>query len=80
MQFLQDNGGDPRNVGEDYIEAYVPVTLLGAVSEQPGVIRVRGDCSATAGIRPHYQPGGSELMAPSLGTRPATPARASRWG
>ena len=41
VQFLQDNGGDPRNVGEDYIEAYVPVSLLGAVSEQPGVIRVR---------------------------------------
>ena len=39
--FLEDNGGDPRNVGEDYIEAYVPVPLLGALSEQPGVIRVR---------------------------------------
>ena len=39
--FLEDNGGDPRNVGEDYIEAYVPVSLLGPVSEQPGVIRVR---------------------------------------
>ena len=41
VQFLEDNGGDPRNVGEGYIEAYVPVTLLGALSEQPGVIRVR---------------------------------------
>ena len=41
VSFLEDNGGDPRNVGEDYIEAYVPVTLLGVVSEQPGVIRVR---------------------------------------
>ncbi len=39
--FLENNGGDPRNVGTDYIEAYVPVTLLGTVSEQPGVIRVR---------------------------------------
>ena len=39
--FLEDNGGSPRNVGEDYIEAYVPVPLLGQVSEQPGVIRVR---------------------------------------
>ncbi len=39
--FLEDNGGDPRNVGEDYIEAYVPVSLLGPVSEQTGVIRVR---------------------------------------
>ena len=41
VQFLEDNGGDPRNVGEDYIEAYVPVTLLGQLSEQPGVTRVQ---------------------------------------
>ena len=41
VQFLEDFGGDPRNMGEDYIEAYVPVSLLGPVSEQPGVIRVR---------------------------------------
>ena len=41
VSFLEDNGGSPRNVGEDYIEAYVPVTLLGQTSEQPGVIRVR---------------------------------------
>jgi len=39
--FLKANGGDPRNVGEDYVEAYVPVTLLGPVSEYLGVIRVR---------------------------------------
>ena len=41
VKFLEDNGGSTRNVGEDYIEAYVPVSLLGQVSEQPGVIRVR---------------------------------------
>ena len=41
VKFLEDNGASPRNVGEDYIEAYVPVSLLGQVSEQPGVIRVR---------------------------------------
>ena len=41
VTFLEDNGGSPRNVGEDYIEAYVPVTLLGHLSEQPGVLRVR---------------------------------------
>ena len=41
VSFLEDNGGSPRNVGEDYIEAYVPVTLLGQVSEQFGVLRVR---------------------------------------
>ena len=41
VSFLEDNGGSPRNVGEDYIEAYVPVTLLGQLSEQPDVLRVR---------------------------------------
>ena len=41
VTFLEEYGGDPRNVGEDYIEAYVPVFLLGPVSEQPGVLRVR---------------------------------------
>ena len=41
VSFLEDNGGDPRNVGEDYIEAYVPVTLLGQLSQQRGVARVR---------------------------------------
>ena len=41
VAFLEENGGDPRNVGEDYIEAYVPVTLLGSASELHGVVRVR---------------------------------------
>ena len=41
VKFLEDNGGSPRNVGEDYIETYVPISLLGQVSERPGVIRVR---------------------------------------
>ena len=41
VKFLQENGSSPRNVDEDYIEAYVPVSLLGRVSEQPGVILVR---------------------------------------
>ncbi len=41
VAYLEENGGDPRNVGEDYIEACVPVLLLGPVSERPGVIRVR---------------------------------------
>ena len=41
VAFLEENGGDPRNVGEDYIEAYVPETLLGPALEQPGVLRVR---------------------------------------
>ena len=38
--FLRRNGGNPFNVGEDYIEAYVPVSLLGRLSERPAVRRI----------------------------------------
>ena len=41
IAFLEENGGSPRNAGEDYVEAYVPVTLLGPLSERPGVLRIR---------------------------------------
>ena len=41
VAFLEDNGGDPRNVANEYIEAYVPMSLLGRLSEQPNVLRVR---------------------------------------
>ena len=40
VAFLEDNGGDPRNTGSDYIEAYVPVGLLGRLSMQTGITRV----------------------------------------
>ena len=40
QQYLKDNGASPRNVGDTYIEAYVPVTLLGSLSQQKGVITV----------------------------------------
>ena len=39
--YLTDNGGSPRNIGVDYIEAYVPVSLLADVSQQEGVISVQ---------------------------------------
>jgi len=39
-EYLEDNGIFVRNVGEDYIEAHVPPSQLGAASEQPGVLRV----------------------------------------
>ena len=41
LAFLRANGGDPRNIGEDYVEAYVPVTLLAEASERPNVVRVQ---------------------------------------
>ena len=39
--FLEANGATPRNQGDDYIEAFVPIRLLGAVSQQTGVLRIR---------------------------------------
>ncbi len=41
LAFLRANGGDPRNIGDDYVEAYVPVALLAEASEQPNVVRVQ---------------------------------------
>ena len=75
VQFLQDNGGDPRNVGEDYIEAYVPVIFAGsgirAARRPPGA----GNRAAPAGIRPHNQPGGPSSWLPAL-----EPGRLHRTG
>ena len=39
--WLQSRGGDPRNIGEDYVEAYVPIALLAEAAKQPGVRRVQ---------------------------------------
>ena len=39
--FLTANGASPRNIGADYIEAYVPVSLLAKASEQEGVVRIQ---------------------------------------
>ncbi len=38
--FLTSNGASVRNIGNTYLEASVPVALLGEVSQRPGVIRV----------------------------------------
>ena len=39
--YLTANGASPRNIGADYIEAYVPVSLLASASQQEGVISIR---------------------------------------
>ena len=39
--YLEANGASPRNIGADYIEAYIPVPLLVEASEQEGVLSVR---------------------------------------
>ena len=41
VEYLERNGVSPRNVGIDYIEAYVPVSLLPEASTQEGVISIR---------------------------------------
>ena len=67
--FLRSNGGDPRNVGEGYIEAYVPISLLVTASEQPGVIRVDA-------IVPPQPAGGAAPLSPdSLDTQNAPASR-----
>ena len=39
--WLEESGASPRSIGIDYIEAYVPVSLLPEASQQEGVISVR---------------------------------------
>ena len=39
--YLESNGASPRNIGTDYIEAYIPVSLLPQASEQEGVVSIR---------------------------------------
>ena len=39
--YLEANGASPRNTGDDYIEAYVPVMLLAAASGQEGVLGIQ---------------------------------------
>ena len=41
VSFLEDRGIVPRNVGEDYVEAFIPILLLPETSQQPGVLTVR---------------------------------------
>ena len=41
LDYLESNGASVRNIGVDYLEAYVPVSLLVSASETPGVIRVQ---------------------------------------
>ena len=39
--YLESNGASPRNIGSDYIEAYIPVSLLAEASQQEGVSSIR---------------------------------------
>ena len=66
--FLRANGGDPRNVGDGYIEAYVPISLLVSASEQPSVIRVDA-------IVPPQPADAAPLLPDSLDTQNAPASR-----
>ena len=78
LGFLEGNGGSRVSVGEDYIEAFVPVLLLGKTVEQPGVLRVR--VIVPGGIVPRrltdYRQGPPRYTVHRPGTRPGTKARA----
>ena len=41
VDFMQSVGAIVANIGTDYIEAYVPVTVLVALSERDGVLKVK---------------------------------------
>lgn len=41
LEFLRENGGDPRNAEDGFVEAYVPISALAAASQQVGVVRVQ---------------------------------------
>ena len=68
VAFLEANGGSNISAGEDYIEAYVPVLLLGETSQQPGVLNVRA-------IQP---PGESQSISPIAGNGPE-PHGSTAW-
>ena len=60
-RYLEGNDIFVRNVGEDYIEAHVPPSQLGAASEQPGVLRVD---TVVPALPP--QPTSANLAAPAV--------------
>ena len=68
--FLRANGGDPRNIGEGYVEAYAPISLLVRASEQPGVTSVNA-------IVPPQPAGDMPLSPDSLDTQNAAAGRGS---
>ena len=39
--WLEESGASPRNMGANYIEAYIPVSLLAEASQEEGVVSVR---------------------------------------
>ena len=39
--YLEASGASPRNTGADYVEAYIPVSLLVEASEREGVVGIR---------------------------------------
>ena len=79
VSFLEENGGDPRNVGEDYIEAYVAVPLLGRLSERHGVVRIREIVPPPPDFG-DFTSQGARRTVPRPGTEPGTPGGTSRWG
>ena len=54
--FLTSNGASVRNMGNSYLEASVPIALLGEASERPGVIRVEPIIGPHLDVIPYPNP------------------------
>ena len=54
--FLTSNGASVRNMGNAYLEASVPIALLGEASERPGVIRVEPIIGPHLDVIPYPNP------------------------
>ena len=76
--FLRANGGDPRNIGDGYVEAYVPVNLLVRASEQLGVTRVSAIVPPQPANDPPLSPANyAPLTSDSLDTQNAPAGKGS---
>ena len=50
VEFLESVGAIVANIGDDYIEAYTPVTVLAPLSERDGVLRVEAMIPPEPGV------------------------------
>jgi len=64
--FLTSNGASVRNMGKTYLEASVPIALLGEASERPGVIRVEPIIGPHLDVIPYPNPPSMVEDAPQI--------------
>jgi len=66
VRFLTSNGALVRNIGSAYLEASVPVALLGETSQLPGVTRVETAIGPLLDASPDPNPPATEDAAPQI--------------